>query len=97
MFSTLPKRVQTANAEPRRRQDGRASVGGRADEESHSWQWTLCAGLPFLPLYAACAAWSAVRHGNPASANFFECQADLADGGYHPERQPRNAPGPAPQ
>lgn len=66
-------------------------------EESHSWQWTLCVGLPFLPLYAACTAWSALRCGDLAMANFFECQADLADGGYHQPAPPRNATGPAPQ
>ncbi|MEL4359423.1 MULTISPECIES: hypothetical protein [unclassified Luteococcus] len=54
-----------------------------AHEESHAWQWTMCAGLPFLPLYGAMTAWSLLRHGNLATGNFFECQAGLADGGYH--------------
>ncbi|MEL4505373.1 hypothetical protein AAEX63_10490 [Luteococcus sp. H138] len=51
-------------------------------EESHAWQWTMCAGLPFLPLYGVMAAWSLVRHRDLATGNFFECQADLVDGGY---------------
>ncbi len=51
-------------------------------EESHSWQWTMCVGLPFLPLYLASSAWSLVRLGDPAIGNHFERQADLVDGGY---------------
>lgn len=59
-------------------------AGLLAHEESHAWQWTMCAGLPFLPLYGAMAAWSALRHGDLATGNFFERQADLVDGGYLP-------------
>lgn len=51
-------------------------------EESHAWQWTMCVGLPFLPLYLGQVAWSQWRHGDPATGNFFERQADLVDGGY---------------
>lgn len=53
-----------------------------AHEEQHSWQYALCAGLPFLPLYVAAAAWSYVRAGDPATHNPFETRAGLSDGGY---------------
>lgn len=67
-----------------------------AHEERHSSQYAACLGLPFLPLYFACAAWSLLRTGDPASRNFFERQAGFAAGGYvdrrtmHLLRQPRN-------
>lgn len=51
-------------------------------EESHAWQWTMCAGLPFLPVYLTAMAWSLWRDGDPATKNWFERQADLFDGGY---------------
>jgi hypothetical protein len=51
-------------------------------EEKHSTQWAACGGLPFLPLYVLAAAWSHVRSGNPATANWFERRAGLAAGGY---------------
>ncbi|GAA1388537.1 hypothetical protein [Luteococcus peritonei] len=51
-------------------------------EESHSWQWTMCLGLPFLPLYATGCLVSQLRHGDLATGNPFERQADLVDGGY---------------
>ncbi|WP_446665661.1 hypothetical protein [Flexivirga sp. B27] len=52
-------------------------------EEQHSWQYAVCGGLPFLPLYAAALAWSWVRTGDFASRNVFERNAGLAMGGYH--------------
>ncbi len=51
-------------------------------EARHSTQYACCLGLPFLPLYAACAGWSWWRTGDPGSRNFFERNAGLADGGY---------------
>ncbi|MDR2986928.1 MAG: hypothetical protein LBV34_19030 [Nocardiopsaceae bacterium] len=51
-------------------------------EEQHSWQWAVCGGLPFLPLYGAALAWSWVRTGDPASRNVFERNAGLVSGGY---------------
>lgn len=52
-------------------------------EEQHSWQYVVCGGLPFLPLYGAALAWSWVRTGDFASRNVFERNAGLAMGGYH--------------
>ncbi|MBK7819900.1 MAG: hypothetical protein IPJ61_02185 [Tessaracoccus sp.] len=51
-------------------------------EDAHAWQWAYCLGLPFLPLYFAAAGWSILRTGDRASANHFERQAGLRDGGY---------------
>ncbi len=51
-------------------------------EEAHTWQWTLCLGAPFLPLYTAAMGWSWLRTGDRSSANAFERAADLALGGY---------------
>lgn len=51
-------------------------------ESGHASQYAWCLGLPFLPLYAGCAAWSLWRTGDPGSRNFFERQAGLALGGY---------------
>ena len=53
-----------------------------AHEARHASQYALCLGLPFLPLYAAAAAWSLLRAGHPALRNVFEVRAGLADGGY---------------
>ena len=53
-----------------------------AHEARHATQYAWCLGLPFLPLYAACAAFSLWRTGDPGSRNFFERNAGLADGGY---------------
>lgn len=53
-----------------------------AHESRHSTQYATCLGLPFLPLYFACCAWSLIRTGDPASHNFFERRAGLKDGGY---------------
>ncbi len=55
-------------------------------EARHSTQYVWCLGLPFLPLYAACALFSLWRTGEPGSRNLFERQAGLDDGGYrqHP-------------
>lgn len=61
-------------------------------EEKHCSQYACCLGLPFLPLYFLAAAWSQLRTGNPASANFFERQAGLAAGGYIDITAPRPAP-----
>lgn len=51
-------------------------------EEAHSWQWLGCGGLPFLPAYGACLAWSVLRSGDLAAHNAFERRAGLARGGY---------------
>lgn len=51
-------------------------------EAGHATQYAWCLGLPFLPLYAACAAYSWWRTGDPGSRNFFERNAGLAAGGY---------------
>ncbi len=56
-----------------------------AHEERHSWQWLLCLGPAYLPLYTLAMAWSWLRTGDRASANVFERDAGLAAGGY-PER-----------
>ena len=53
-----------------------------AHESAHATQYAWCLGLPFLPLYAACAAYSLWRTGDPGSRNFFERNAGLALGGY---------------
>lgn len=53
-----------------------------AHESRHATQYAWCLGLPFLPLYAACAAWSWWRTGDPGSRNPFERNAGLANGGY---------------
>lgn len=53
-------------------------------EERHSTQYAWCLGLPFLPFYFASAAWSMLRHGDPASGNPFERHAGLEAGGYQP-------------
>ena len=51
-------------------------------EARHSTQYTYCFGLPMLPLYLLASGWSYICTGDPASRNFFERQAGLADGGY---------------
>ncbi|MFQ4148418.1 hypothetical protein AAGW05_06935 [Arthrobacter sp. LAPM80] len=65
---------------------GRAFIDSRPDllehEARHATQYAWCLGLPFLPLYAACAAYSWWRTGDPGSRNFFERNAGLALGGY---------------
>ncbi|NVM99382.1 hypothetical protein [Arthrobacter sp. SDTb3-6] len=53
-----------------------------AHEAGHATQYAWCLGLPFLPLYAACAGYSWWRTGDPGSRNFFERNAGLAAGGY---------------
>lgn len=58
-------------------------------EEQHSWQYVVCGGLPFLPLYVGALAWSWIRTGDFASRNLFERNAGLAMGGYH-ERSVRS-------
>lgn len=58
-------------------------------EESHTWQYAWTLGLPFFPLYALGMAWSWVRTGDRAAANFFERRAGLESGGYLPaEKRP---------
>lgn len=54
-------------------------------EARHASQYAACLGLPFLPLYAAGAAYSLARTGNPGSLNPFERLAGLEAGGYAPE------------
>lgn len=60
-------------------------------ESRHATQYAWCAGLPFLPLYAAAVGWSLLRTGDTASRNVFERHAGLAAGGYRerPVRRPR--------
>lgn len=53
-----------------------------AHEEGHTWQYLACLGLPFYPLYGVTMAWSMLRTGDRAAANFFERRAGLATGGY---------------
>ncbi len=53
-----------------------------AHEETHSTQYALCLGLPFLPLYFAAAGYSWLRTSDPASRNIFERAAGLRAGGY---------------
>lgn len=64
----------------------RAFIDSRPDllahESGHATQYAWCLGLPFLPLYFACAAYSWWRTGDPGSRNFFERNAGLASGGY---------------
>ncbi|MHA7271117.1 hypothetical protein [Arthrobacter sp. HLT1-20] len=64
----------------------RAFIDARPDllahESGHATQYAWCMGLPFLPLYAACAAFSLWRTGDPGSRNFFERNAGLELGGY---------------
>ena len=64
----------------------RAFIDSRPDllahESGHATQYAWCLGLPFLPLYAACAAFSLWRTGDPGSRNFFERNAGLELGGY---------------
>ena len=60
-----------------------------AHEGRHAWQWMLCLGLPFLPLYLAATAWSWLRTGDRAAYNWFERRAGLASGGYPTDRGPR--------
>ena len=65
---------------------GRAFIDSRPDllahEAGHATQYAWCLGLPFLPMYFACAAYSWWRTGDPGSRNFFERNAGLASGGY---------------
>ncbi|WIY82865.1 hypothetical protein [Propionimicrobium sp. PCR01-08-3] len=51
-------------------------------EAAHSTQWTLCLGLPFLPLYGLAVTWSKWRTGTTYASNIFEVSAGLARGGY---------------
>ncbi len=53
-------------------------------EGRHATQYAACLGLPFLPLYAAGAAYSLARSGNPGLLNPFERLAGLEAGGYAP-------------
>ncbi|PFG17491.1 hypothetical protein ATK74_2062 [Propionicimonas paludicola] len=64
--------------------------GTTAHEAVHAWQWCYCLGLPFLVGYGLASAWSWLRTGHPASANFFESSAGLTRGGY-PELPRNNA------
>ena len=60
--------------------------GTLAHEATHTWQYFGFLGLPFLPAYAVAAAWSWLRAGDPASANWFERNAGLVRGGYTEHR-----------
>lgn len=57
-------------------------------ESTHSTQYALCLGLPFIPLYFLAAGYSWLRTADPASENIFERTAGLSAGGYT-RRQPR--------
>ena len=63
--------------------DAAARIPGLLEhEDHHAYQWAYCFGLPFIPLYAAASGWSWLCTGDRATANYFECQAGLALGGY---------------
>jgi hypothetical protein len=64
--------------------------GTTAHEAVHAWQWCYCLGLPFLVGYVLASAWSWLRTGHPAAANFFETSAGLTRGGY-PDLPKNNA------
>jgi len=51
-------------------------------EESHTWQYLYCLGLPYYIPYVIFMGWSVLRTGDRAARNFFERQAGLAWGGY---------------
>lgn len=53
-----------------------------AHEERHAWQYAVCGGLPFIPLYVLAMAWSVLRTGTLGARNVFERDAGLAAGGY---------------
>jgi hypothetical protein len=57
-------------------------------EEAHTWQYLYCGGIPYWFCYSACLAWSVLRTGDRAAANFFEVRAGLRAGGY-PHRPTR--------
>ena len=86
-LSSSPSSTSSPSALP----DGARLPGLLGHEERHSTQYTLCCGIPFLPLYFAAAGWSLWRAGNPGTANPFERHAGLAAGGYpeHVDARPR--------
>lgn len=51
-------------------------------EERHSWQYLICGGLPFFPLYGLAMLWSYASTHSVALGNAFERDAGLAEGGY---------------
>ncbi len=51
-------------------------------EESHTWQYLYCFGLPYYIPYVIFMGWSVLRTGDRAARNFFERQAGLEIGGY---------------
>ncbi|POM22387.1 hypothetical protein BTM25_53370 [Actinomadura rubteroloni] len=55
-------------------------------EGRHATQYAFLLGPLMIPLYLVCAGVSLVLCGDHASANPFERQAGLADGGYTPHR-----------
>lgn len=68
-------------------QPGRDPVGSipvplLRHEERHATQYAWCGGVLMPALYAAAAAWSWLRAGDPFTANTFERRAGLSDGGY---------------
>ena len=62
-------------------------------EGRHAWQYAACAGVPFLPLYAAAALVSWALSGDTAAYNAFERDAGLTSGGYRHQAVRWNAPG----
>lgn len=55
-------------------------------ESRHAWQYAVCLGLPFLPLYGLAVLWSLALYGDTSSGNAFERAAGLSDGGYRRRR-----------
>jgi hypothetical protein len=53
-----------------------------AHEARHATQYAWCVGPVMWIPYAIASAWSWVRTGDPASRNWFERRAGLAEGGY---------------
>jgi hypothetical protein len=53
-----------------------------AHEARHATQYAWCVGPVMWIPYAIASAWSWLRTGDPASRNWFERRAGLADGGY---------------
>lgn len=51
-------------------------------EARHSWQYLVCGGLPFFPLYGLAMLWSYASTHSLALGNAFERDAGLAAGGY---------------
>jgi hypothetical protein len=53
-----------------------------AHEARHATQYAWCVGPVMWVPYAIASGWSWLRTGDPASRNWFERRAGLAEGGY---------------